>query len=72
MANQGPATVTLRRSEGEEDTISRRQIANLRSLGVSAMPEGVQEDITVQQMTDLLEYLTHLGATGAATGAATF
>ena len=31
------------------------------------MPEGVQEDITVQQMTDLLEYLTHLGATGAAT-----
>lgn len=72
MANQGPATVTLRRSEGEEDTISRSQIASLRSLGVSAMPEGVQEDITVQQMTDLLEYLTHLGAPGAATGAATF
>ena len=65
MASQGPATVTLRRSEGEEDTISRSQIASLRSLGVSAMPEGVQEDITVRQMTDLLEYLTHLGA-GAA------
>jgi len=62
MAGQGPATVTLRRSEGEEDTISRSQIAGLRSLGVSAMPEGVQEDITVQQMTDLLEYLTNLGA----------
>lgn len=69
MANQGPATVTLRWSGGEEDTISRSQIANLRSLGVSAMPEGVQEDITVQEMTDLLEYLTHLGTT---TGAATF
>ncbi len=69
MAGQGPAAVTLRRSEGEEDTISRSRIASLRSLGVSAMPEGVQEDITVQQMTDLLEYLTHLGA---ATGAATF
>lgn len=69
MANQGPVTVTLRRSEGEEDTISRSQIASLRSLGVSAMPEGVQEDITVRQMTDLLEYLTHLEA---ATGAATF
>ncbi len=63
MASQGPATVTLRRSEGEEDTISRSRIANLRSLGVSAMPEGVQEDISVRQMTDLLEYLTHLGAT---------
>ena len=63
MASQGPATVTLRRSEGEEDTISRSQIASLRSLGVSAMPEGVQEDISVRQMTDLLEYLTHLGAT---------
>ena len=67
MASQGPATVTLRRSEGEEDTISRSLIASLRSLGVSAMPEGVQEDITVRQMTDLLEYLTHLGAPGAAT-----
>ena len=63
MASQGPATVTLRRSEGEEDTIARSQIANLRSLGVSAMPEGVQEDISVQQMAHLLEYLTHLGAT---------
>ena len=69
MASQGPATVTLRRSEGEEDTIARSQIASLRSLGVSAMPEGVQEDISVQQMTDLLEYLTH---PGTATGAATF
>ena len=66
MASQGPATVTLRRSEGEEDTIARSQIANLRSLGVSAMPEGVQEDISVRQMTDLLEYLTHLGADTAA------
>lgn len=60
MASQGPATVTLRRSEGEEDTIARSRIASLRSLGVSAMPEGVQEDISVQQMTDLLEYLTNL------------
>ena len=69
MASQGPATVTLRRSEGEEDTISRSQIASLRSLGVSAMPEGVQEDITVQQMTDLLEYLANLGAdTNAGSG----
>ena len=69
MASQGPATVTLRRSEGEEDTLARSQIANLRSLGVSAMPEGVQEDISVRQMTDLLEYLTHLGAdTGVGSG----
>ena len=30
------------------------------------MPEGVQEDISVRQMTDLLEYLTHLGADTAA------
>ena len=66
MASQGPTTVTLRRSEGEEDTIARSQIASLRSLGVSAMPEGVQEDISVQQMTDLLEYLTNLGATNNA------
>ena len=65
MASQGPATVTLRRSEGEEDTISRSQITGLRSLGVSAMPEGVQEDISVQEMTDLLEYLANLGGATA-------
>jgi putative membrane-bound dehydrogenase-like protein len=63
MANQSATTVTLRRGAGEEDTILRSNIADLRALTVSAMPEDLEQGLSLEQMADLLEYLKTLVGT---------
>ena len=60
MVQESETTVTLRRSRGEEDTVLRGNIASLRSATVSAMPDGLEDEITLKEMTDLLEYLQSL------------
>lgn len=60
MATETPETVTLRRAKGEEDTIRRSNIASLRSLSVSPMPEDIEQSISVMGMADLLAYLKSL------------
>lgn len=62
LLEQNANSVTLGREEGEKDNILRANIAALRPSTVSAMPEGVEEEITVGEMTDLLEYLKSLGS----------
>ncbi|HEY3132479.1 MAG TPA: PVC-type heme-binding CxxCH protein [Acidobacteriota bacterium] len=60
MIRQTANTVTLRRALGEEDTILRTMIADLRSLSVSQMPEDLAQAISVRGMADLLEFLKSL------------
>ena len=60
MAAETSETVTLRRAKGEQDTIRRANIASLRSLSVSPMPEDIEQSISVQGMADLLAYLKSL------------
>lgn len=67
MANQSATAVTLRRRKGEQDTVLRTNIVELRALTVSAMPENLEEGISVQQMSDLLEFLKTLGSVKTAT-----
>jgi putative heme-binding domain-containing protein len=49
--------VTLRRAENLTDTVLRIDIDQLKSTGLSLMPEGLERQIDKQQMADLLEYL---------------
>lgn len=60
IASQTPTTLLLRRAKGEEDTVLRRNIAEMRSLSVSAMPEDLEKDIDIAEMADLLAYLKSL------------
>ena len=64
IAQDSPTSLMLRREEGEEETILRRNIATLRVSSVSTMPEGLEEDINPSEMADLLEYLQRLGTPG--------
>ncbi len=57
---QTATSLVLRRAKGEEDTIPRGQITDLRTLSVSAMPEDLEKDISIQEMADLLAYLKNL------------
>ena len=61
IAEDGPTAVTLRRREGDANTLLRTNIVEVRGSTVSAMPEGLEEEIGIQEMADLLEYLQNVG-----------
>jgi putative membrane-bound dehydrogenase-like protein len=57
IANETDAGLTLRRSEGKEDAILRREIEQINSSGKSLMPEGVEQKVTPDEMADLVAFL---------------
>jgi len=50
-------SITIRRVDGTSETVLRKNIEELRSTGLSFMPEGLEKEIDVQAMADLLAYL---------------
>jgi putative membrane-bound dehydrogenase-like protein len=58
LAAETATSVTLRGPEGKEQVILRADLESLTSGGKSLMPEGLEKDITRQDMADLLAYLT--------------
>ena len=59
IAGETTESVTLRREEGQQDTIPRSDIEELRASGKSIMPDGLEEKLTPDQLADLLEFLHH-------------
>lgn len=57
IASETDAGLTLRRSEGKEDAILRREIEEITSSGKSLMPEGVEQKVTPQEMAALVAFL---------------
>ena len=53
-------SVTLTRGEGVSDTVLRVDIDELRSTGLSLMPEGMEKQIDQQALADLIAYLNAL------------
>jgi putative membrane-bound dehydrogenase-like protein len=51
------AAITIRRSDGAEDTVRRADLDGLKSSGLSLMPEGLEKSVTRQDVADLLAYL---------------
>lgn len=49
--------LTLRNAGGQENTIARQDIQSLKALGISAMPAGLEKQISLQEMADLLAYI---------------
>ncbi len=57
VARESPAAITLRDLAGKEVTVAREQIAALKAQPNSAMPNGLEQQITEQEMADLLALL---------------
>ena len=57
VASETANSVTLRRAENATDTVERAEIEELRSSGLSIMPEGLEKQIDPAAMADLLAYL---------------
>ena len=49
-----------RRADGTAETVLRTHIDELRTTGLSYMPEGLEQQIDVPAVADLLAYLTSI------------
>lgn len=54
---ESAATVTLARTGGVTDIILRHEIDEIRSSGLSLMPEGLETDLDQQAVADLLAFI---------------
>ncbi len=57
IAAETATSVTLKRAEGASDTVLRLNIEELRSTGLSLMPEGMEKQLDHQSLADVIAYL---------------
>jgi len=57
VAAETPSGITLRRANGEQSSILRRDIAELKAWPASLMPEGLENSLSAQDFADLLDFL---------------
>ncbi len=57
IASETATSVVLKRQEGKEDVLLRSEIEELASSGKSLMPEGLEKEVSKDEMRDLLAYL---------------
>ena len=57
VAHETDSEITLRQMNGEDRTVSRKEVASFQSSGLSLMPEGLESGLTPQEMADLLAFL---------------
>lgn len=62
IVDQNANTVRLRNASGEDVLIQQTDIVSKTAAEISAMPEGLHLQISLQEMADLLEYLKSGGA----------
>src|SRR5262249_22389283 len=57
IASETQSSVTLRRAEGVEESVARSEIREVRDTGLSLMPEGLERDLSGQDLADLTAYV---------------
>lgn len=57
IAAESANSITLRRAEAKEDSILRNNIEDMAATGVSLMPEGLEKDLSQQQIADVIAFV---------------
>ena len=65
ISEESASAIVVKRSEGATDVIPREQIEEVKSTGVSLMPEGLEKGLTVQEIADLIVFVRSIRATAA-------
>ena len=58
IANENAKEVLVRQPFGLEKKVDRKDIESMKGVGMSLMPEGLEAALSVQDVADLLEFLT--------------
>jgi putative membrane-bound dehydrogenase-like protein len=61
ISSKTATTLSLKMLSGQTQTYARSEVLNLTQMPHSAMPEGLEQSITVPEMADLLAYLKGKG-----------
>jgi putative membrane-bound dehydrogenase-like protein len=62
IASETASSLTLRRAEKAEDTILRQQIDEIQATGKSVMPDGLEMQMSKQDLADVIGYLMSVAA----------
>jgi putative membrane-bound dehydrogenase-like protein len=62
IAAETASSVTLRRAEKAEDTLLRSQIETIQATAKSLMPEGLEMQLSPQEVYDVIAYLRSVAA----------
>jgi len=57
IAAETAAALTLKQPEGKSITLARDEIDEIRSTGVSLMPDGLEKNLSQQQMADVIAFI---------------
>ena len=57
IASESAAGITLKRENNQTETVLRADVEEVRSSGLSLMPEGLEKNMTVQEVADLIRFL---------------
>ncbi len=57
LRSETPASITLIRARGETDIVRRSDIREIRTEGLSLMPDGLEQGLQHQDLADLLAFL---------------
>jgi putative membrane-bound dehydrogenase-like protein len=61
LASETATSITLKGQEGKEQVLLRADLDELQSTGKSLMPEGLEKDLTKQDLADVIAYLSQAG-----------
>ena len=61
IVSENANSVSLQRAESATDTVPRAEIEQMKSTGLSIMPEGMEKAIDQQSLADIIEYLMQVG-----------
>ncbi len=57
ITEETPSAITVRNANGQVNTISRDEVVSQKAMNMSAMPVGLEKNITKEEMADLLAFL---------------
>jgi putative heme-binding domain-containing protein len=57
LVSENAGSIAIKQANGEMRTVARSEMAALRNTGRSLMPDGLEANVTVTEMRDLLEFL---------------
>jgi putative membrane-bound dehydrogenase-like protein len=57
LVSETSSGITLREQEGKTHDLLRSDLEQLRATGKSLMPEGIENDLDLTQMADLIQYI---------------
>ena len=57
LSSESATSITLHREKNETETFLRKDIEGFRASSKSLMPDGIEKEISPQQLADLLAYL---------------